>query len=192
MESPKKYVFNRTLRHDLSNLTLEEARGYVVDRLILLEGFLNESILFHFKPAEELHAFREVLLNSSVIGFAAKAKVLHGVKKINFKLFNKILRLSSIRNGFAHAAITTHRTIQISPGKIQLQDIHQKITVMSSNGDVKDHRAGELFDEFVILFHEVEEEFRPLLAPIRQLETENRFREELKFAEKQNKNPRQE
>jgi hypothetical protein len=103
----KKY-FKKLSKLPQDDLNLAEAKGWIIDTLNEVERAMRLIITNHFQPAKNEDQFREIILNSSVIGYGAKAKSLHGMNIINKAVYDKIMRLGSIRNGFAHTIVTHH------------------------------------------------------------------------------------
>lgn len=105
----------------LKEFNLAEIRGWVIDRLIQIEYITNNIILEFFKP-EKKQVFNDILLNSSVLDFGGKTKVLKniGLSKITIEKLRKIV---SIRNGFAHAPFSEFVTVSIQKDKHGNEDI---------------------------------------------------------------------
>lgn len=150
-------------KEHIDDLTLEEARGFVIERMNNIEDSLNLLLERHFDPQKNKEHFRTILLNSSVINFGAKAKALCGLGVIDKKLFNEIQTLGSIRNGFAHVRITTHIRLKVSE-TIVSKDVSQAIGVMSSTGVVTSKDAKTYFRDFINLYHSVDDALKILYS----------------------------
>src|SRR6185503_6611983 len=111
-ESKGYESFSRNTKMSLRDFNSHEARGWTIDRLQQIEDRINNKILEFFKP-ENKELFKEIVLHSSVLDIGGKVKILRNIG-VEPKTIEKIRRLSAIRNGFAHAAITGHITINIT------------------------------------------------------------------------------
>jgi hypothetical protein len=160
-ESKGYESFSRNTKMSLRDFNAHEARGWTIDRLQQIEDRINEKILEFFKP-EKRELFKKIVLHSSVLNIGGKAKILRNIG-IEPKIIEKIRRLSAIRNGFAHAAITGLITIAIKTdenGEKQTPDVkeHSMIEVMDSSGKLTTKNAMELLNEFLDIYKELKNE----------------------------------
>ncbi len=135
----------------LKDFNLEEARGFVVNELIFIESILDLLIKEYFKPKNEEN-FGKIVLNSSIIGFVGKAKVLRGLDIIDIKLYNDLTNLSAIRNSFAHAQVNTfhhiHHVLKGDEGSDLDFDSYQNMDKMNSQGKVTQKNPRDYLKEF--------------------------------------------
>ena len=151
-----------SLKKNIELNTVQEIVGTVVYGTNKIENILNEIILEKVKP-QEVEVFRKVFLNSSIIGYAAKAKILINLfESIPKDLYNKLMSLGSIRNGFAHTVFENKMTITVDKGIVQKPVSSQFISVMNSSGKVIEKDIETYYNEFKKLYLEVEQDLRKL------------------------------
>jgi|688.fasta_scaffold697550_1 hypothetical protein len=155
MSTPKGWL-DKTPKRDLLEFNEEEAVGWIVSRLNLVESDVVEIICNYYKPSYNQH-FREILLNNSILGFGAKLKVLRNIPGFKSAIVDKMATLSAIRNGFAHVLPTQNVKIVVRPGDRTPTNIrvHSAINVMNSNGKVKSKEYIEYLLEFQMLYNEI-------------------------------------
>jgi hypothetical protein len=156
-----KKIFKQLSKLSQDDLNLAEAKGWVIDTLNEVERAMSYIITNHFQPAKNEEQFKQIILNSSVIGYGPKAKSLHGMKVISKALYDKIMRLGSIRNGFAHTIVSHHYKLYANRKKEN--EITQAINVMSSDGIVRKQDSKTYFNEFVDLSKQIIEELDLIL-----------------------------
>ncbi len=145
-------------KKELRELNVQEARGWVIDRFYQIELRINKIIVEYFKP-EKNKEFEVIVLHSSIIDIGSKLRILSNIPGIDNKIIDKIRKISSIRNGFAHAPIS--ETIYIKCKENEKEDIlvsGQKetfIEVMNSQGKLLSKPAFEYLAEFAILNNEI-------------------------------------
>lgn len=164
-----KRRFGGIEKSNLEEFNLAEIRGWVIDRLIQIEYVTNDIILEFFKP-EQKQVFNDILLNSSVVDFGGKIKVLKniGVSKITIEKLRKIV---SIRNGFAHASFSEFVTVSVQKDKNGNEDIELEawstISVMNSQGDISKKAASDYLNEFYDLNKKLRVELDEFLESLR-------------------------
>ena len=151
--------FDTTTKTKISELNLEEVRGWIIGRMCQIEREIDNIILDYFNPNKK-DEFKKVILNSSIITFGAKLKVLRNVKSFDKTIINKLQEISTIRNAFAHLPITIDQRIIIRGYKnldqIQtVSEINKYIEVMNSAGELKKKKPDELVYKFYDLYKEV-------------------------------------
>ncbi len=160
MTSKKKIKFDSLTKSELSKFNNAEIQGWVVDQFCQIEWRIDNTILEYFKPEHE-RMFETIVLNSSVMSIGGKLKILTniGIKKVTIE---KIRKLSSIRNGFAHTRIGESVTIYISndSNKEGYSESESVINVMNSTGKIISKSAYEYVSEFLILRNELREELQ--------------------------------
>ena len=166
MSKKKEYSeyesLSRTTKSSLKEFNEHEARGWTIDRLQQIEYRINEKIIEFFKP-KKIEPFKKIVLNSSVLDIGSKLKILSNIGSVDSKTIEKIRKLSSIRNGFAHAVISQNVTLFIKThedGKQETVDVkeHSIIEVMNSQGKLISKNAMEYLTEFLELNNEIRNE----------------------------------
>lgn len=100
-------------------------------------------------------------MNSSIISIGGKIKILRNIKEFDKKIIEKIQKISSIRNAFAH--LPTRDCIEIRVKKnengnfvnSEIGKITSEMEVMNSNGELKTKTTTDLIDEFFNLNKEI-------------------------------------
>lgn len=156
----RNYRLLSTTKSKLSEYNLEEIRGWVIDRLYQIESKMDNIICEYFKP-EKKEAFEKVILNSSIISFGGKLKVLRNVPSFEKRIIDKIQKISIIRNAFAHLPTTELINIKVErkdSGKLETLriDVITQMEIMNSSGELKVKNAVELIDEFYDLNEEIQ------------------------------------
>ena len=112
-----------------------------------IELFINLIIAHHIEPKDRKF-FLEYILNTSVIGFGSKIKILINLNIFNKSQIKKIRDYSSNRNVFAHSNINDSVDIEeTSPNKITINvtdvilktNSDGKVTEVNYNTFIKDH-----------------------------------------------------
>jgi len=147
--------FRNSRPNSLKDFTMLEARGWVIEQLNEIEIKMDIIITNHFQPKDE-RDFKRIMLNSTIISFYNKVKILRGVEIITDKDYTSITEMSRIRNGFAHQSTSESLTIQISRKEnegAKLIEATDKMDVMNSRGviDGKDVR------DWINIFHSINE-----------------------------------
>lgn len=150
-------------KEKLKDFNIEEARGWTINRLQQIEIRLNNLIVDHFKPLHK-EVFEKVVLNSSIIDIGGKLKILQNIKAIDKPIVEKIRKIATIRNGFAHAP--THESVLISiyepvenNTNVSSVLVESTLEVMNSQGYIKSKSAYE----YLVEFWETYSELRTLL-----------------------------
>ncbi|CAM3611438.1 hypothetical protein [Zobellia roscoffensis] len=158
--SEKKINFSELAKKRLRDFNKAEVQGWVIERFIRIEERINNIILDFFKP-DNKELFTSVVLNSSVLTIGAKIKILANIGVDNSTI-NKIRKLASIRNGFAHTLITHQISIKppskSEPAKKVETEVTSIVNVMNSSGKIITKNAHEYLSEYLELLQEVEKE----------------------------------
>ena len=155
-------IINSTEKTKLSEFNIEEIRGWIIDQMYNIESHIDSTINDYFRP-EKKDEFEKIVLNSSIITIGGKLKILRNIESFDNKIIDKIQKISSIRNAFAHLPVTDFIHINMinnSKGEFKRLEILKKesqIEVMNSNGQLKKRNARELIDEFFLLNTEIKE-----------------------------------
>jgi hypothetical protein len=147
----------------IDSLSIEEARGFTIERLYEIELIIDDLITNHFKPEDEWD-FKLYLLNGNILDLGKKIKILNGLEIISNKLADKLRRISSIRNSCAHAGIDiVHKLEIISDNKKEKETKPKKrLDVMKSNGKMESKYLTELLTEFSRLYIDLKNELLEL------------------------------
>lgn len=145
----------------LSELSEHELRGWIVNEFLQIESNINEIITKYFEPKHK-DDFRQYVLTGTAMDNGSKAKLLHKIG-LSSKLIDKFRKLSSIRNGFAHARLQDLTTIIVNKSGDEVISMNVGTTttliyVMNSRGDVHSYPAFELASEFVKIYYSLKEE----------------------------------
>ncbi len=162
MENQRIY---RTNKDKLSEFNLEEIRGWIIDRMYQIESRIDFVISDYFDPRKK-RDFEKIILNSSIISIGGKMKILRNIESFDKKIVDKIGKISSIRNAFAHLPIIESVHIGVindEKGEFKsskILDIITQIEVMNSNGELKIKNVKEQIREFYELNNELNEYFQ--------------------------------
>lgn len=100
----------RMAKNKLREFNLEEARGWTIHCLLQIEHSIDELIIDYYEP-EQRQKFKQIILNSSILDFGSKCKILSNIEKVSNKTIDNLRKLASIRNSFVHAEIIENITI---------------------------------------------------------------------------------
>ena len=160
---------NRTKKTKLSEFNLEEIRGWIIDQMNNIESQINFIIRDYFNP-EKMSEFNKIILNSSIISIGGKLKILRNIKSFDNKMIDKIQKISSIRNAFAHLPITENiqltfkRDVNGNIKSSEVAKIISQIEIMNSNGELKLKNTQEL----ITFFFELNTEIRQYLLSVQK------------------------
>lgn len=137
----------------IDSFSIEEARGFTIERLYEIEMIMDDLITNHFNP-EDTWDFKHYLLNGNILDLGKKIKIMNGLEIINNKLADKLRRISSIRNSCAHAGIDIIHNLEIFSGDTKKKENNPKkrLDVMKSNGKIESKYLTELLIEFSKLY----------------------------------------
>ncbi|MEL7122582.1 MAG: hypothetical protein AAFO07_24260, partial [Bacteroidota bacterium] len=160
MTTKKKIKFDSLTKNDISKFNIAEIQGWIIDQFCQIEWRIDNMIIDYFKP-ENKSVFEKIVLNSSVISIGGKLKILSNIG-LNKKTIEKIRKLSSIRNGFAHSRIGESVLISLSTDSENAHKIESESTiyVMNSQGKITKKSAYEHANDFLVLRNELREELK--------------------------------
>jgi len=143
----------RMTKNKLSEFNLEEARGWTIHCLLQLEHSINELIADYFEPKQK-QQFKRIMLNSSILDFGSKCKILYNIENVKRKTIDNIRKLASIRNSFAHAEIIDNIIVLVDQegDSTSVESIASKIDVMNSSGKINSVDAYEYLCKFLDLY----------------------------------------
>lgn len=152
----------------ITDFNTAELQGWVISRFARVERSVNLKIQLHFKPQNEID-FQSILLNSSIISFGSKIKLLQGLG-LQKSTCEKLRKISNIRNGFAHNVIISEYagpTLKEGVNEIPEEEFkfNSIISVLNSNGKLVKKKALELALEFNELSSEVNNELIKYIDP---------------------------
>ena len=160
----ENHKIDRTNKSKLSEFNLEEIRGWVIDSMYQIESKIDFTIIEYFKP-ELKRDFEQIMLNSSIISIGGKMKILRNIKSFDKKTIEKIGKISSIRNAFAHLPVRESVSINITKDEKgqfkspQITKITSEIEIMNSSGELKIRNVKDLISEFFELDKEINKYF---------------------------------
>ncbi|WP_303316869.1 hypothetical protein Q4Q34_08675 [Flavivirga abyssicola] len=145
----------------LNSFSIEEARGFTIERLYEIEIIIDDIILNFFKSKNSWE-FKKIILNGNILDFGKKIKILSGLEIINNKLADKLRRISSIRNSCAHAEINIVHELKIfsddaSKEEREANYSKKRLDVMKSNGKIEEKLLIELLIEFSQFYIELKD-----------------------------------
>ncbi|WP_348811315.1 hypothetical protein [Flavobacterium maritimum] len=151
--------FKSSYKTTISDRNIEEIRGWVINEMNKIESKINDIIIHYFEPIDK-DKFKKIILNSSIISVGGKIKILGNIENFDRKIIDKIMKLSSIRNSFAHIPILVHfdiEKIEDSEGgaEYKLNSFDDKIEVMSSSGKLESKFVREELEKFESLKNEI-------------------------------------
>ncbi|MBA0882753.1 hypothetical protein [Flavobacterium undicola] len=148
---PKNSDIPLNVKQNISEYNIQEIRGWTIDKLNEIEEAINQLIILYFKPEKEAE-FRSIILNSSIINSGAKAKILNNLPEFDNKLINNFQRIVSIRNAFAHSAMTNNAVVKIENVggeiKFEVESLTSHLEVMNSSGQLKTNSVKDLVEEY--------------------------------------------
>jgi hypothetical protein len=163
MEEKKPFI-PRMTKTKLTEFDQAQSVGWVLDRAIKIENRIN-NIIFNFIDPNNKEGFISHILNSSVMSYGGKLKVLHsivGYEKISKKLYNDLQRIGSIRNSFAHTDFSYVMNVSFDSNKGTRQWNDQVISVMKSDGKIDYKNPLEFLKEYLELLKKVEPQLQEI------------------------------
>lgn len=153
--------FDKNNKSNFLGRNVEEIRGYVINETNKIEAKIDNVIINYFKPKEN-KKFKKIILNSSIITFGSKIKILTNIDGFDKKEIEKIRKLSAIRNSFAHIPILVHFDLKQIPGSVgefEIKSISDKIEVMNSSGKLESKFVKSELETFELLKNEITKYF---------------------------------
>jgi hypothetical protein len=158
-QNPAKMEFKRSNEKNISERNIDEIRGWIINEMNKVESKLDDIIINYFEP-KDTKKFKRIILNSSIVSVGGKVKIIGNIENFDRKIIDKIIKLSAIRNSFAHIPILVHFDIgevKDSDGEIEyvLNDISDKIEVMNSSGKLESKFVRDELKRFELLKIEI-------------------------------------
>lgn len=141
-------------KNNLREFNQTEAQGWVIQRAIHIEENINHIIYHYFKP-ENSGQFLSIVLNSSIMHYGGKLKVLKSIG-IDKSIYSKLQQLGSIRNAFAHTPLNMQTTYSYGDNEEATVETRDNISVMNSQGEIISKVPYEYLVEFLDLYNAVE------------------------------------
>ena len=144
----------------LTEFNIEEIRGWTIAQMYNIELQIDFIIADYFKP-EDKNEFLKIILNSSIVTIGGKMKILRNIRSFDKKIIDKIQKISSIRNAFAHLPISESVSINIindGNGDFKSSEVSKVINemeIMTSSGELKRKNIRELIDDFFDLNEQI-------------------------------------
>jgi len=133
--SVSKVKLENMSKKSLKTFNKKEAQGWIINTSINIEKLIDDIIFIFFKP-ENSQIFLQYVLNNSIMHFGGKLKVLRAIG-IEKETISKLQEISSIRNAFAHTNITHRLTIKTAPTSETTTEVSDIMSVMNSQGKIK-------------------------------------------------------
>ncbi len=155
---------NNTKSRSVSEFSLDELRGWVIDRIYQIETSFDDIICTHYEPAKK-NEFKKIVLNSSIITLGGKVKILANISNFDKKIITKIQKIISIRNAFAHLPVQMSAKINGVRDENKNFEVTEittalKMEIMVSSGQLRTKDLSELRSEFYTLNQEIREYLR--------------------------------
>ncbi|MCH4824556.1 hypothetical protein ML462_15390 [Gramella lutea] len=139
----------------LKNFNKTEAQGWIINTAIKIEELVDSILLRFFNP-DNRQIFMDYALNSSIMHYGGKIKILKAIG-IDNKTFSNLQYIGSIRNAFAHTNISHKMTINIKkPASESTTSVSDIMSVMNGQGIIKSKDPYEFLKEFLALYQQVE------------------------------------
>ncbi|EAQ51300.1 hypothetical protein MED217_17195 [Leeuwenhoekiella blandensis MED217] len=128
--------------------------GEIIACSIYIEDLISEVITNYFNPQKK-EEFQHILMNSSVVSYGQKLKILSNIENFDSKIINKLRTIGSLRNSVAHNNLILKFDSTSSFSTIS--ELHNNITlsVMNSSGKLVDKNLKDIFEEFNTLCKEI-------------------------------------
>ncbi|MER3330028.1 MAG: hypothetical protein RIF34_10660 [Candidatus Kapaibacterium sp.] len=132
--------------------SIAEIRGRIIDRFVLIESDLNYLLTNHFNPSNDLEGFKKIMLNSSILTYGSKVKLLFSLGVIENKLKEQLYQLGNIRNAFAHLSVKHSVSVNYFPAS-NTSEIDQSATieVLHANGNLAKKDAYQWAKDFTAI-----------------------------------------
>lgn len=150
MSKKETVHLKRMTVRSLREMDQTQAQGWVIQRAIEIEQEINFIISKYFEPKHG-NIFSQIVLNSSVMNFGGKIKVLRAIG-IDKSMCSQLQQLGAIRNAFAHTNMNYQFSISNGQGKKTETSTKPNITVMNSAGELKAKDPYEYMVEFLNLY----------------------------------------
>lgn len=160
----------RTDKQHIDEFNFEEARWWVLDRFISIERTIDFIIMAYIN-SEKANFVRDVLLNSSIINFWSKIKLLKNISKeknIEIKdknLWSDLHELCNLRNAFAHCEWNYHINVRLSKEKSDPAEVtlNEMFSIVSNNWEIKNEKISDALNRFCSLQDKMKDRINKLL-----------------------------
>ena len=142
-----------------------QAQGWVINTAIKIEELVDSIILRYFNP-DNREVFMQYALNSSIMHYGGKIKVLKAIG-IDNKTFSNLQYIGSIRNAFAHTNISQRMTIHIKkPDRESKTSARGIMSGLNGQGLIKSKDPYEFLKEFLELYQQVEPVLKKMIEDL--------------------------
>lgn len=138
--------------------------GAILAYTIAIEESISEIITYYFKPINP-ELFQETLMNSSIVGYGQKLKILANLENFDPKVLAKLRTIGSLRNAIAHNNLFITVQSHFKSTKNLKENIELK--VMNSSGKLVSKKFQEIIDEFHLLEPEISASLEQYLQKLR-------------------------
>jgi|GEM_PF-6962678 len=156
----KEYVYFKEFNSkDIKECNSAEIHGFVIQKFAIIETLIDSYIIKYFEIKKE-SIFRNYLLNTSVMHFGGKRKILKAIG-IDNQIYQGLGKIMSIRNAFAHSIIRSDfdfkESIKEGESLYNLNNIKEfsTIEVLNGEGILKTKNAYDELKSFDKLCNEV-------------------------------------
>lgn len=144
--------------------------GVVIDQCNYIETLFKKIILAYIRPEIKRVAFFErYVLNSAVMPFGAKAKLVIGInsqEKLISLDRNKIHRFLNIRNAFAHHDMISGMQLKVDDEGTVDPAPYLVVESMKSDGSLETVERKKAYDEFNGIFEELDPALTEMLRKL--------------------------
>ncbi|HLA74421.1 MAG TPA: hypothetical protein VJM76_00730 [Gammaproteobacteria bacterium] len=147
--------------------------GLVLDQSNRLEQIMKEIITSYIRPRERTKDFVEInVLNNSVVSFASKIKLIlainnrEGLVKLDQ---NKLHRLLSIRNAFAHNDVISGIRVHVPHDPGQSTKVYMVLDRMKGDGGVETLSRDDAYADFYKINLDIEPVIQEMAKKVRAL-----------------------
>lgn len=156
IDKKERVKLREMTERSLQNFNKTEAQGWIINSAIKIEGLIDSILLCYFNP-ENRNVFMQYALNSSIMPYGGKIKLLKAIG-IDNQTFSNLQNIGSIRNAFAHTNITNRMTLNQRKKPVVgfTTSVSDIMNVMNGQGVIKTKDPYEFLKEFLVLYQHVE------------------------------------
>lgn len=154
MDKEEQIRFSRMTKKSIKDFNQIEAQGWILNITVQIEDLVDDILMEYFQPNDR-GIFGNVVLNSSIMHFGGKLKMLKSIG-IDAETYSNLQKIGSIRNAFAHTNISHSMTMTFDPEIDTGAKVIDVINVMTSNGEIRSKDPYCYMVEFLGLYKQVE------------------------------------
>jgi len=155
------------MKNKFSQIEASNTIGMIVTHAIDVEMKISNVIIAYFEPKKDL-LFQSILLDSNIMGYGQKLKVLSNLDYFEKNIIEKLRKLGQIRNSVAHNSIALNIHFRSEKKKFRITEAAFKLKVMNSSGKIIEKDFEELKSDFYNLHTEVSEYLKNYLEKIKE------------------------